>query len=248
VNPLAERPLGTVDLEHTGTPAQVWRRWLPLLPELATDAWRRVVVVAAHPDDEVLGVGGLMARLVADGVDVTVVAVTDGDAARPPVGWSPQRLARTRVAEARRGCARLGVRPAERLGIPDGAVAASEAAVEDAVAERLTEADVCLATWAGDGHPDHEAVGRAAARACGRTAARLLEYPVWMWHWARPDGPGVPWPRAAAVSLTAAQLRLKAQAVGCHRTQLEPPGDGDAAVLPPFVVDRLINSREVLFR
>jgi hypothetical protein len=47
---------------------------------------------------------------------------------------------------------------------------------------------------AGDGHPDHESVGRAAP--CHRTyRAALLEYPIWMWHWADPDDDAVPWQR-----------------------------------------------------
>jgi hypothetical protein len=66
----------------------------------------------------------------------------------------------------------------------------------------------------------------------------VVKHPDWMWHWARPGDPAVPWDRAATVSLTKEQARHKAAAVACHRRQMEPPGDGAAAVLPPFVVDR----------
>jgi len=52
----------------------------------------------------------------------------------------------------------------------------------------------CLAPWTSDLHGDHEAVGRAARRAAGR----VLFYPVWMWHWARPGDSRVPWRRNAA--------------------------------------------------
>ncbi|MDQ6896829.1 MAG: hypothetical protein M3171_09545, partial [Actinomycetota bacterium] len=34
-----------------------------------------------------------------------------------------------------------------------------------------------------------------AARACAHTGARLVEYPVWMWHWAAPLDPAVSWQR-----------------------------------------------------
>ena len=39
----------------------------------------KVLVIAPHPDDEVFGVGGTMARLIAEGADVTVAIVTKGD-------------------------------------------------------------------------------------------------------------------------------------------------------------------------
>ena len=47
-------------------------------------------------------------------------------------------------------------------------------------------ARVCLAPWPGDGHPDHDACGRAAAAAAAATGAPLLQYLVWAWHWADP--------------------------------------------------------------
>ena len=67
----------------------------------------------------------------------------------------------------------------------------------------------CAATWRGDGHPDHEAVGRAAATAVERTGAVLVEYPVWMWHWALPGDPDVPWYRAHTVPLDTRRHRTQ---------------------------------------
>ena len=44
-----------------------------------------VLVVAAHPDDEVLGCGATMARHRAEGARVTVLLMADGVGAREPV-------------------------------------------------------------------------------------------------------------------------------------------------------------------
>lgn len=43
---------------------------------------KRVLVIAAHPDDEVLGVGGTVAKLSADGVECHLLIVTDGSSAQ----------------------------------------------------------------------------------------------------------------------------------------------------------------------
>ncbi|WP_338337804.1 PIG-L family deacetylase, partial [Xanthomonas citri] len=43
----------------------------------------RVVVVSPHPDDEVLGCGGLLAMAIASGRQALIVSVTDGEAAYP---------------------------------------------------------------------------------------------------------------------------------------------------------------------
>ena len=50
---------------------------------------RRLIVVAAHPDDESLGAGGLIAEAAALGVPVTVVVATLGEASHPD---SPRKI------------------------------------------------------------------------------------------------------------------------------------------------------------
>ncbi len=238
--------LGVVDDAGRGTPASAWRGWADDTAELDLSGWRDVVVVAPHPDDEVLGVGGLMHRLVRDGMRVRVVAVTDGEGAVPPRGWSSERLAGARVVEAADACASLGVDSPRRLRIPDGRVTEHEVALAEALSEVLTPTTHCLATWRSDGHPDHEATGRAAAAACAHTGATLVEYPVWMWHWAAPGDPTVPWGRVHRVDLTAPEHEAKARAVARHATQLDPPAPGVDPVLPPFVVERLVTSYEMV--
>ncbi|MEO7234782.1 MAG: PIG-L family deacetylase [Lapillicoccus sp.] len=240
--------LGVVDEAGRGTPAWAWRGWADQAPDLGLSGWRDVVVVAPHPDDEVLGVGGLIRRLVRDGVRVRVVAVTDGEGAPAPRGWSPERLATERVIEAVAACGALGVDPPHRLGLPDGRVGEHEAALTEALSRLLSPSTHCLATWRSDGYPDHEATGRAAAAACAQTSAALVEYPVWMWHWAAPDDPAVPWERVHRVALTPQEREAKAVAVARHGTQLDPPAPGVDPVLPPFVVERLVTSYEMVMR
>src|SRR5438128_150464 len=76
----------------------------------------RVLVVAAHPDDEVLGVGGTMARHVADGGVVTVLNLGEGAVARA-------RATRDEIAtlesQARRANAMLGVTDVRFAKLPD---------------------------------------------------------------------------------------------------------------------------------
>ena len=112
----------------------------------------------------------------------------------------------------------LGLGEPISLGLPDGQIAEHE----DRLADLLTDILIgwgartwCAATWCGDGHPDHEAVGRAAAVAVQRTGSTLLEYPVWMWHWASPEDPAVPWDRAYRSRLHPWAVRRKRRAAQC---------------------------------
>ncbi|RZI56997.1 MAG: PIG-L family deacetylase [Rubrivivax sp.] len=264
-------------IEGTGTPESAWRHWMPLWEtELASlDALvppgSRVVVVAPHPDDEVLGCGGLLSLLAARGragssgtstratsiaptnassnaSSVAVIGVTDGDASHPgSLTWAPQFLAAQRRLERLRGLRHLGWRVAvQGLGIPDGRVSRYEAQLVDALAAQLRPDDVVITTWRRDGHPDHEATGRACAQATRRVGAALLEMPVWTWHWAQPGDAAVPWDRLRQLHLSGRALEDKWLALSEHQTQLQPDGE-QPAVLFPQAVDRLLRSSEFFF-
>ena len=242
-----------------GTAESAWQVWpeLAALPALDLAGCRRAVVAAAHPDDEALGAGGLIATLLAQGADVHVVTATDGEASHPgspTVG--PTEMARIRRAEAAAALAVLGEGlPAEltgeRLGLPDGAVATAQPALMARLAAALAPADWCFATWVRDGHPDHEAVGRAAVQACRQVgAAPPAGFPIWTWHWAVPADSRVPWDRADRLTLSPSAQARKAAAVACYVSQLSPLSDApaDAAVVPPHMLAHFTRTSEVFFR
>ena len=80
-----------------------------------------VAVVAAHPDDEVLGCGGVMARHAQDGDDVHVLIVAEGITSRnDDRGLGHQGDALSALAEAAHAANRqLGARSVTLLGYPD---------------------------------------------------------------------------------------------------------------------------------
>lgn len=100
-------------IEGLGTPESRWQAWAGLATLDAFDLHplpARAVVVAPHPDDEVLGAVGIMALLAAAGVSVRVVAVSDGEASHPHSPTiTPAQLAGIRRAEQHLALARLGL-------------------------------------------------------------------------------------------------------------------------------------------
>ena len=235
-----------------GTPTHVWLGARRRLPELDLAACPEIVVVGAHPDDETFGFGATSTMLAGMGVRVQVVSASDGGASHPGLSSAARyRLERVRRAELDRAVSALGLPAPISLGLPDGEIRDHEDRLADVLTEILAARPAgtwCAATWCGDGHPDHEAVGRAAAVAVGRTGAKLLEYPVWMWHWASPGDAAVPWERASEVPVTREALGRKEIAAQCFRSQFEPATLDAAPVIPPAVLRRLLAVGEVVFR
>lgn len=243
-------------IEGEGTEASEWQRWLMASP-CAThpvEHWladgQRLVVVAPHPDDEVLACGGLIALHAAGGGETLVVAVSDGEASHAGVpGWAAPRLADARRAESAEGLQRLGAghAPVLRLGLPDGCVTSHLDDLSGRLAGVLQRSDVVVSTWRLDGHPDHESTGLATARACEVTGCRQLEAPVWMWHWAAPGDLRVPWDRLACVALDASTVRRKQNALAAHTTQLRVRDARRGAVLGTSILARAAWSAEYFF-
>jgi len=196
-----------------------------------------LVVVAPHPDDETLGAGGTLARAVAAGDDPLVVVCSDGEASHPVVG-----LGERRRAECVEACAALGVGACRVrfLGLPDGHLADHADVVAAQVAAAVRPGTTVLAPWAHDGHPDHEAVARAVAVAvdrCGHADVVVWAYPVWAWHWWRPEDLRLDarhHEHLVAVELDGAARRAKRDAIACHRSQWSD--ELGAPILPPGVL------------
>jgi LmbE family N-acetylglucosaminyl deacetylase len=235
-----------------GTSTTEWLGWRREFPELNLDDCPGLVLVAPHPDDETLGFGAAAATLRARGVEVQVVSVSDGGGAFPELSRRERTwLESERRAELQRAAEILGLSAPVCLGLPDGELSDYETELTARLAGLLEAGPKglwCAATWRGDGHPDHETVGRATAAAAERTGAALLEYPVWMWHWASPDDDAVPWQRMSMVPVDRAAMARKQRAAKVFRTQRTPREPGAEAVLPSFVVRRLLAVGEAVFR
>jgi LmbE family N-acetylglucosaminyl deacetylase len=241
-----------VDERNLGRTESEWAASEPLrkLPALGPISARRVIVVAPHPDDEVFGTGGLLQTVRASGIPVEFVAVSDGEAFHP--GSDPSHTDELRVRRADEtslALRRLGwPAPAiTRLGFPDSRIAAHNESLASRLGELLRPDDLCLAPWWYDGHPDHDACGRAARVAADTVGAKLLGYLVWAWHWSDPQGSDVPWEHCCRFEFSRRMAARKRWATGAFASQTRPfgPGGGDAPIVPAAVLRRFWRQFEV---
>lgn len=242
---VSERSLGTAERDWLAC------RRLAACRDVDLGGAGHVVVLAPHPDDEVLAVGGTMRALALSGRSLSIVAVTDGEGSHPrSTTTTPAALGVMRDAERAEALARLGVPDAEviRLHVRDGGIGAAEG-LPEMLEEHLRRASLVIAPWHRDGHPDHDALGDAALAVTRRLGKRLLQYPVWAWHWARPGTEDLPWSRARRHRLGADVLAAKRASISAYRSQVAPLSDapGDEAVLPDAVLDRFRRPFEVVF-
>lgn len=132
----------------------------------AFDEVKRLIIVAAHPDDIETMCGGTIAWLVQRGVKIFSVTCTLGDIGSEDPTVNRLSLGQTRLAETKEAAQILGIEQTFNLGYPDGELVAHlELRARIAWLYRQTQADTLLTFdpfWSGQLHPDHREAGQAA--------------------------------------------------------------------------------------
>ena len=211
--------------------------------EIWTPPSAGIVLVSPHPDDETLATGGFIAEQRQRGVEIQVVAVTDGEMAYTV----NEGLGALRTEEQTQALERLGVPSTHihRLHITDSSVGLYEEQLRAALLSLVTPETHLVAPWKGDFHPDHEACGRVAEQVAAQTGARLTSYFFWTWHRGEPETLAGAL-RAGVLRrypLRPESVRAKQEALECHRSQLAWPYE--APILPADLLGPAQRSFEV---
>lgn len=207
---------------------------------------KRLMAVFAHPDDESFGPGGTLARYAAEGVEITLICGTRGEAGTigHSASYGPALLARIRQAELEAAVEVLAIRRLHLLGYPDRNVATvpAERGKRDVLAlMRGVEPDVVIAFHPSgiSGHPDHKAMTAFATQAVEQLRAEAREAssaaPDWrsrlrLHYYTIPASvarqvtwrelPLVPDEEITIELDTSAYAEVKRRAIHCHKTQL----------------------------
>lgn len=189
------------------------------------------LVIAPHPDDAELGMGGTIALMLARGMRVGVLDLTDGE---PTPRGSPQ----TRARETAAATATLGLPWRDNLGLPNRRLRAtlSARAAVAGVIRRMRPRWLFAPYWV-DAHPDHTAATKLVEAARFWSKLTKCDLPGDPWH---PERIFYYWSvhlklvRAPAFVVdTTATWNVKWSSLTCYASQF------DQTAPPPTVLDRV---------
>jgi LmbE family N-acetylglucosaminyl deacetylase len=146
---------------------------------------KRILVIAAHPDDVDFGAAGTVARWTDAGIEVIYCIVTEGDAGGSDPGISRADMAALRRREQTAAAEQVGVSELLFLGYPDGRVEPTLGLRHDlarVVRQIRPDRVVCPSpernyVRLGVSHPDHRAVGSASLDAVYPDARNPFAFP-----------------------------------------------------------------------
>ena len=132
-----------------------------LIPYAASElTGARILVLAAHPDDESFGAGGTLAKNAGKAETIRVWIATDGTGQEGVSPAEAEAYAARRREEAVRAATILGLEAPRFAGLPDRGLADGREALSAALAAELEDfgPDLVLCPSPVEIHPDHRAV------------------------------------------------------------------------------------------
>ncbi|NRQ49646.1 PIG-L deacetylase family protein [Aeromicrobium stalagmiti] len=228
--------------------SDAWRQRLEAEPPAeAVDPGGRVLVLSAHPDDEVLAIGSWLSRQ--RDRELVFVTATDGEASHPgSTAITPDELRLRRPRELVHALSLLGVEDpqVERLQLPDGGLHDEREQLRRRLRPLVADADLVIAPFEADGHPDHDAMGEVALELTAG-ATPLWRYPVWTWAWTVPDDQWW-WGAVRRLDSTTSDRARKRRALAAFVTQVQPlsPGPDDQAVVDGALLQHAMFAPEVV--
>lgn len=209
-----------------------------------------VLIVAPHPDDEVLGCSGLIQRLLNEGKQVDVAILSGGG--KSHAGCC--KIDESTLIESRRNLSR---KAAEILGLslehlhfldyPDGCIAfdCSETDLLKKLIKTL-QPKAIFVPHKGEGWSDHLEAGRIVRKLVGEmSGVSLYEYCVWFWYY---NVWNIDRKKAFVLTMTEEELSRKNEAINAYVQPKAPCGNPWSGVLPPVFVWANRWRKELYFR
>lgn len=218
-------------------------------PSLQISNWTKSVIIVPHPDDEVFGCGGLIARLVAKGQTPHVIVLTGGGGShRGCCSTSETDIISARQKLTHKAILALGLPELHlhELGFTDGHISEGNPEEKKKLETIISKIkpNVILVPHHGEGWPDH-----LAARVFGIELAgddtEVYEYCVWMWYYRQKH---LDWKNAFVVNMTEAEHQKKLKAIRTYHSALAPCGKPWVGVLPKLFLKANSTNLELFFK
>ncbi len=206
----------------------------------------KVLILAPHADDEVLGCGGLIQRAVVQEKEVYIIILTDGSASHGECDTEKEQA----IVEARRKLAckaaqKLYVHAPIFLNFPDGKMNAEHPDVKKLhkLIKNIKPRQVFIPSHLG-GWNDHVVV-ESLIRPLFHIIPQVYEYCVWFWYYFTWN---INWADAEVVRMDKQELKEKKQLMKDYTTALAPNGKPWIGVLPKILLEAATRKCELYFK
>lgn len=209
----------------------------------------QTIIVAPHPDDEVIGCGGLISRLISNGITPHIIIMTGGEKSHSNCcSLKDEEIKAARRQLTCNALHILGI-PSDHiheLNFPDGEISPNDLrniTELRQIINKLSPNNILVPHW-GEGWPDHvnsaQIIKKIAPANC-----QIWEYCVWVWYynvWR-----GLNWENASVLKMSKKERILKIKAMETYTAPLAPCGHPWSGTLPHIFLQANQWKKELYF-
>ena len=213
-------------------------RFLALLRSKRLRNKGTILIIAPHPDDEVIGCAGLIQQSLNQGINLVICILTGGEASHQTCcKIAPQTVKAARHELAQKIDTQLGV-PLSNLyflNFTDGKISKDSTEVEQlkSIIKKTKPDSIYIPHQKGEGWSDHIEAGNIIKELCRNNSASIYEYCVWFWYY---NVWSLDLKNAYILQMTSKEHQNKLQAIHDYITPLAPCGKPYSGVLPKVFI------------
>ncbi len=181
---------------------------------------KNVIIVSPHPDDMEIGMGGTVAKMLDEGVQVISLVVTDGRRSTSVYGLEEEEIVELRESEVREAVGILGIDYLILLRLKDVRSEENKTEFKNELRKtiaRFNPAEIYMPHPEIDKHPTHRIVSSAVLEAIKEIPSGELpaSFCIWCYEvW-------TPFPSYDRIEDISLQMHMKCAAIDAHRSQGE---------------------------
>lgn len=179
-----------------------------------------VLIISPHPDDMEIGMGGIVAKMTAEGFDIVSLVVTDGRRSTSVSDLREDEIAQVRKAEVEEAAHILGVKHLILLGLQDVKSARNTKEMKEKLKETIDlfhPVELFTPHPEIDKHPTHQIVSRLTIETLDelRKNNSFVPQKIWCYEvW-------TPFERYDRIEDISDYIDKKAAAIDAHKSQIE---------------------------
>lgn len=137
----------------------------------------KILVIAAHPDDEIYGMGGTISRLTSEGNEVFLLIVTDGSSSQYRESKNLDKIIENKCAETKKAAQIVGIKKIFYGNLPDMRLDQTDHIKINEIIENVIDEirpDTVFTHFYGDVNLDHRCVYQSTVVATRPTASQCV--------------------------------------------------------------------------
>ena len=209
-----------------------------------------IVIIAPHPDDEVLACSGLIEQCLSSKKNVSVIILTQGERTHSECCSEKETIInRSKLTINALAILHLPIQNLYRLKFPDGGVSAQcEETKELYRLLNVIKPDTIFIPHPFDRWSDHIEAGNLIKEFYQEeTGILIYEYCVWFWYWFH-NTPKLKWKNSFILKMGEDERRLKCRAIDAYVAPLATCGKPWSGLLPTVLIHACKWYKELFFR